>query len=609
MSRAVGGHPGRIDESTGFPVLTMPAASFRCHIIARPARRPTMFEKSSESVVPDAAGKAEGIKEMRRQETLLKTGALQNAILTSANFSIIATDEKGIIQLFNVGAERMLGYQAAEVVNRVSPSEMHDPQEVMARARALSLELATTIAPGFEALAFKASRGIEDIHELTYIRKDGTRFPAIISITALRDDYGELIGYLLIGTDNSVRKQVEMELHDAMAAAKKANLAKSDFLSSMSHELRTPLSAILGFAQLMESGSPQPTVSQKRSIEQILKAGWYLLDLINEILDLALIESGKLSLSLEAISLAEVMRECQAMIEPQAQKRGISVAFPQPGIPYFVKADRTRAKQVLINLLSNAIKYNRAHGTVVVDCLAGAPGRVRICVSDTGEGLSSDKLTQLFQPFNRLGQETNDSEGTGIGLVVCKRLIELMGGVIGVESTVGKGSLFWIELNLTAEPDPVSHTAEPLVPAKPEAQADAQLRTLLYVEDNPANLMLVEDLVARRPDIRLLSARDGDRGIEIARASRPDVILMDINLPGISGIRALRILAADAATVHIPVIALSANAMPRDIDKGLEAGFFRYLTKPIKVDEFMATLDLALKFANAKAARANREEA
>ncbi len=291
-----------------------------------------MLERTSDPVFVDSAGKPDGIAEVRRQKALLKTGALQTAILTSANFSIIATDEKGIIQLFNIGAERMLGYAAAEVVNRINPSDIHDPQEVMARAEALSLELGTTIAPGFEALAFKASRGIEDIYELTYICKNGSRFPAIVSITALRDDYG-IIGYLLIGTDNSVRKQVELALHHAMAVAEKANLAKSDFLSSMSHELRTPLSAILGFAQLMESGSPSPTVSQKRSIDQILQAGWYLLELINEILDLALIESGKLSLSLEASSLPEVMRECQAMIEPQAQQRGIRVVFPQFEFP------------------------------------------------------------------------------------------------------------------------------------------------------------------------------------------------------------------------------------------------------------------------------------
>jgi PAS domain S-box-containing protein len=567
-----------------------------------------MLETENDAVILDDAGRVDRITEVRRKEALLKTGALQNAILTSANFSIIATDEKGIIQLFNVGAERMLGYLAAEVVNKINPSDIHDPEEVMARAEALSLELATTISPGFEALAFKASRGIEDIYELTYICKDGSRFPAIVSITALRDDDGKIIGYLLIGTDNSVRKQVELELNKAMAVAEKANLAKSDFLSSMSHELRTPLSAILGFAQLMESGSPAPTVSQKRSINQILQAGWYLLELINEILDLALIESGKLSLSLEPISLAEVMHECQVMIEPQAQKRGISVVFSRFVTPCFVKADRTRVKQVFINLLSNAIKYNRAHGTVAVEYVTSTPGRIRVCVKDSGEGLTADKLAQLFQPFNRLGQEANAEEGTGIGLVMTKRLIEMMGGIIGAESSVGTGSVFWIELDLTAERHAVGGTVAALAPADLLVKAGAELRTLLYVEDNPANLMLVEDLIARRPDIRLLSARDGNRGIEIARARRPDLILMDINLPGISGIKALNILAADPITAHIPVIALSANAIPRDIEKGLEAGFFRYLTKPIKVSEFMETLDLALEFAKAQSVHADIKE-
>jgi PAS domain S-box-containing protein len=567
-----------------------------------------MLEKRSDSLLLDDARKADRIVEGLRQEALLKTGALQNAILTSANFSIIATDEKGIIQLFNVGAERMLGYQAAEVVNKISPSDIHDPQEVTARAQTLSVELATKITPGFEALVFKASRGIEDIYELTYICKDGSRFPAIVSITALRNDYGDIIGYLLIGTDNSVRKQVELALHDAMAVAEKANLAKSDFLSSMSHELRTPLSAVLGFAQLIESGSPAPTVSQKRCVDQILKAGWYLLDLINEILDLALIESGKLSLSLEPISLSEVMQECRTMIEPQAQKRGISVTFPLMDMPYFVQADRTRVKQVLINLLSNAIKYNKVDGTVVVECVTSGTERIRICVEDSGGGLTPQQLAQLFQPFNRLGQEGNVEEGTGIGLVVCKRLVELMGGVIGVESVVGKGSVFWMDLNLTTEPKATAGPVEATDSVRAPVEAGAQIRTLLYVEDNPANLMLVEDLIARRPDIRLLSARDGNRGIEIARASQPDVILMDINLPGISGITALKILGLDPATAHIPVVALSANAMPRDIERGLEAGFFRYLTKPIKVNEFMETLDLTLNFAKTQQTRKNRKE-
>ncbi len=552
--------------------------------------------------------KEDVIAEARRQNTLLKTGALQNAILNSANFSIIATDEKGIIQLFNPGAERMLGYAAAEVVNQINPSDIHDPQEVAARARALSLELATTIAPGFDALAFKASRGIEDVYELTFIRKDGSRFPAIVSITALRDDYDDLIGYLLIGADNSVRKRVEMELHNAMAVAEKANLAKSAFLSSMSHELRTPLNAILGFAQLMEYGSPPPAPSQQRSIGQILKAGWYLLELINEILDLALIESGKLSLSPESVSLAEVMQECETMIEAQALKRDIRVSFPTFDTAYFVKVDRTRLKQALINLLTNAIKYNCVGGTVAVACLVNIPGRIRICVEDSGPGLSREKIAQLFQPFNRLGQETGGPEGTGIGLVTAKRLIELMDGTIGVESTVGKGSVFWIELNLTNERQHVIETAESESTAPVGSQDRGPLRTVLYVEDNPANLMLVEDLITRQPDIQLLSATDGNRGVEIARTSMPDMILMDINLPGISGIQAMKILREDTLTAHIPVVALSGNAMPRDIQKGLEAGFFRYLTKPINVDEFMSTLDATLEFAKDELARTTRTE-
>jgi PAS domain S-box-containing protein len=537
-----------------------------------------------------------------RETGLLKAGALQNAILTSANFSIIATDEKGIIQLFNFGAERMLGYKAAEVVNRISPSDIHDPQEVMARAQALSLELKTTIAPGFEALAFKASREIEDSYELTYIRKDGSRFPAIVSITALRDDAERIIGYLLIGTDNSVRKLVESKLNEAMAAADKANRAKTDFISSMSHELRTPLNAILGFAQLLESGSPPPTFPQKRSLDQILKAGWYLLELINEVLDLALIESGKVTLSPEPVSLVEVMLECRAMIEPQAQKRGIRMSFPRFELPQFVSADRIRVKQVLINLLFNAVKYNKPGGAVAVECTAGAAGSIRISVRDTGVGLTAEQLAQLFQPFNRLGKAAGAEEGTGIGLVVTKRLVELMGGVIGVDSTIGAGSVFWIELRLCAVPKLAVLEAEHAALARPSVPDGAPLRTLLYVEDNPANLELVEQLIARRSDLRLLSAADGNLGVEFARAYLPQVILMDINLPGIGGIEAMQLLRADPLTAHIPIIALSANAVPHDIEKGLAAGFFSYLTKPIKVDRFMEALDVALKFAAEKEA-------
>jgi signal transduction histidine kinase/AmiR/NasT family two-component response regulator len=548
------------------------------------------------------------------ENALLQVGALQSAIFNSAMFSKIATDANGVIQIFNVGAEHMLGYAATDVVNKITPADISDPQELVVRAKALSYELSTPITPGFDALVFKASRGIEDIYELTYIRKDGSRLPAVVSVTALRDEKNTIIGYLLIGTDNTARKQAEdgrievnAELERTTIIAEKANLAKSDFLSSMSHELRSPLNAIIGFAQLIASGTPLPTPGQKEGIDQILQAGWYLLELINEILDLSLIESGKLSLSPEAMSLNEVLSDCYAMIEPQAKKGGIRMQFSEVDASYFVKADRTRVKQVFINLLSNAIKYNRVGGMVEVTCRLVNPGRVRIDFQDTGEGLSAEKLTQLFQPFNRLGQEAGSEEGTGIGLVVSKRLVELMGGAIGAESTVGVGSIFWVELNTTHPFELISDTSEytTFVPAK--IHTNMCLYTVLCVEDNPANLMLIEKLVARRPDIRLLSARDGNRGIEIARSAKPDAILMDINLPGISGIKALRILAEDPETAAIPVIALSANAMPRDIEKGLEAGFFRYMTKPIKVDEFMDTLDEALRLSQARSSRSGAE--
>ncbi len=674
------------------------------------------------------------------EEALVKAGALQSAIFNSANFSSIATDASGVIQIFNVGAERMLGYTAADVMNKNTPADISDPEEVIARAKALSQELGTTIQPGFEALVFKASRGIEDIYELTYIRKDGSRFPAIVSVTALRDAQGGVIGYLLIGTDNTARKQVEaeqkkldqrlrdqqfytrsliesnidalmttdpsgiitdvnkqmealtgctrdeligapfkdyftdperaeagiklvlsekkvtnyeltarardgkqtvvsynattfydrertlqgvfaaarditerklldqamqetnVELEGAKFIAEKANLAKSDFLSSMSHELRSPLNAILGFAQLMDSDSPPATASQKASIDQILHAGWYLLELINEILDLAVIESGKLSLSVEPVSLAEVMLECQAMIEPQGSARGIKLTFPHFDHPRFVHADRTRMKQVLINLLSNAIKYNQLDGAVTVECAPTAGNRVRISVTDTGAGLSEERLQQLFQPFNRLGQESSVVEGTGIGLVMSKRLVELMGGEIGVESTVGAGSVFWYELDSSVAPEIVAE-ADATYHQPALLAHDASVHTLLYVEDNPANLTLVEQLIARRPDMRLLSAVNGILGVEMARRHLPEVILMDINLPGISGIEALKILRDDPLTAHIPVMALSANAMPTDIKRGIDAGFFRYLTKPIKVGEFMEALTIALEFAEKTTAK------
>jgi signal transduction histidine kinase/DNA-binding LytR/AlgR family response regulator len=448
------------------------------------------------------------------------------------------------------------------------------------------------------------------LHEFRITRSDGTvRWIANRGHTEY-DAEGRGMLHFGVAFDVTERKVAETKLIEAKVAAEIANRAKSDFLSSMSHELRTPLHAILGFSQLIDLGSPPPTLAQKRSIDQVLKAGWHLLGLINEVLDLALIESGKLSLSMEPVVLAEVLRDCEAMVEPEAKKHDISVAFAPCEAGCSVNADPTRVKQVIINLLSNAIKYNKLGGAVCLTCTPSPPESIRISVRDTGQGLAPEQLAQLFQPFNRLGQKVPGEEGTGIGLVVCKRLVDAMNGRIGVDSTVGQGSVFWVELKLTTEAQAAGYAAEPAgLAQKAQVLGEAPLHTLLYVEDNPANLLLVEEILLRRSDVHLLSARNANQGIRLARSFLPDVILMDVNLPDISGSSALKILAEDPATAHIPVLALSADANCGDIERGLVAGFFRYPSKPIKVDEFMKTLDVALRSAKAEAAVAAKEEA
>jgi len=386
------------------------------------------------------------------------------------------------------------------------------------------------------------------------------------------------------------------ELGLAIDEARNANQAKSAFLSSMSHELRTPLNAILGFAQILASKDMPTTPEQKLEFSgHILKSGRHLLTLINEILDLAKVEAGAVSLSMEPVLLAEVLAECDGMIAPLAAARGVRVLFPEaPGAR--VQADRTRLKQVLLNLLSNAVKYNRDGGAIVVDCAQPSPQRLRVSVRDTGVGLSPEQVAGLFQPFNRLGQEAGTQEGTGIGLVVTRRLVELMGGEIGVTSSPGVGSVFWIELAV-AGPDGMLPAAAPAAPSAPvlaDGAAPARPHTVLYIEDNPANLKLVQEIVRFRSDLRLVSAPDGHFGLSLARSQKPDIILMDLNLPGLSGLDVLAQLRRDPETARIPAIAVSANAMRADIDRALGAGFEHYLTKPIDIGQFNDAIDAVL---------------
>src|SRR5688572_23790605 len=319
-------------------------------------------------------GIAEVITEVRRTEVLLKAGALQDAIFNSAHFSSIATDEKGVIQIFNVGAERMLGYAAADVVDKITPADISDPQELIARAKALSLELETTIAPGFEALVFKASRGIEDIYELTYIRQDGSRFPAVVSVTALRDAYGAIIGYLLIGTDNTARKEIEEErkkleqtLKQSNVDLENASLAKDRFLASMSHELRTPLNAVIGFTGTLLMRLPGPlTGDQESQLRTVQTSARQLLSLINDLLDLAKIESGKVEIHFERVSCQSVIDEVASALSPLAVTKGLTFAVTPAAENFAVQTDRRALSQILINLTNNAIKFTE-RGRVSLD--------------------------------------------------------------------------------------------------------------------------------------------------------------------------------------------------------------------------------------------------
>jgi PAS domain S-box-containing protein len=491
--------------------------------------------------------------------------------------AIVMLDPDGLVLTWNSGAQRIKGYSAEEILGQPF-TRFHGPADLEAGLPQ-------------EALANAARTGRSE-EQGWRVRKDGSLFYASVILTAIRDQAGELRGFAKLTQDLTERRNVELELREARRIAEEASLAKSEFLSSMSHELRTPLNAILGFAQLMESEQPALRLSQQGSLKEILKAGWHLLTLINEILDLAKVESGRMDISREPVALGEVLAECQSMIGPQAAAHGISMSFPEPGLEIFVLADRTRVKQVLLNLLSNAVKYNVKQGTLEVRYLEPQPGRVRIAVRDTGKGLRPEQLAQLFQPFNRLDQG-DGLEGSGIGLVLAKRLVELMGGTIGVASTPGVGSEFWFELFAATDPKAIHEAALGAVDPQPTL-AGGQVDLVLYVEDNPANLSLVEAILARHPRFRLLTATDGPAGIALARTEQPKLILMDINLPGMNGFEALHSLRADPATASIPVLAISANAMQGERERGLKAGFADYLTKPIRVDEFMAAVLAAI---------------
>ncbi len=474
-------------------------------------------------------------------------------------------------------------------------------REVMAtrdysrRARKASDDEVGDLADAFNGMLSEIERrtaALEQAHAET-LREVGERRAAQQEVMRLNAELEQRVQRRTEQLEASNR-----ELSAASIAAEQANRAKSEFLSSMSHELRTPLNAIIGFGQLLRLPNANPSSEQSKVfVDHIVNAGRHLLALINEVLNLAQIEAGKLNVSLQPLSLAKVLAECHTMVEDMAGRRGISVRFPSH-VDLAVVADETRLKQVLLNLLSNAVKYNRDGGRVELHCATVGDERVRLTVRDTGPGLRPEQLPLLFQPFNRLGQEAGSEEGTGIGLVVTKRLVELMGGSIGVTSTVGVGSEFWIELPRVAEMAPaIASEAARADAAQPAGEHTA---TVLCVEDNAASLELVRHVLSLRPQLRLITATDGRRGVALAREERPQLILMDNNMPELTGREAQAILRADPATRHIPVIALSADAMPKTVSEVMAAGYHGYVTKPIDVHDLLQAIDRGLEFSRTR---------
>jgi PAS domain S-box-containing protein len=655
--------------------------------------------------------------------TELKAGALQSAIFNSANFSSIATDAKGVIQIFNVGAERMLGYAAAEVMNKITPADISDPPELIARAKALSAELATPITPGFEALVFKASRGIEDIYELTYIRKDGSRFPAVVSVTALRDAQGAIIGYLLIGTDNSARKlveaeqkkldqrlrdqqfytrsliesntdaimttdpsgiitdvnkqmealtdctrdeligapfkdyftdperaeaaiklvlseksvtdyeltarardgkqtvvsynattfydrnrtlqgvfaaardvterkRVEAELQQAKAAAESASQTKSDFLASMSHEIRTPMNAIMGIADLLAKTALSP--EQDKYVQIFRRAGDNLLNLINDILDLSKVEASQLELEQTGFSLNDHLEKVMEMVAARANEKGLALVYKiAPNVPTDLVGDPTRLRQVLLNLIGNAIKFTQSGEVslrVEPDADSSIPTALRFTISDTGIGISDEKLGQVFERFTQADSSTTRRfGGSGLGLTISKRLVELMGGRIWVESEVGVGSMFAF-----AVPFEIWATADRPMAVLVGTELELPLPALriLLAEDSPDNCIITMAYLEDTP-YQVEIAETGAIACKMFELGHYDLVLMDRQMPIMDGLTATRTIRAwEKANDRppTPIVALTASALKGDREMCLGAGCTAYLTKPIKQEVLLQAI-------------------
>ena len=644
------------------------------------------------------------------EEDLIKAGALQNAIFNSANFSSIATDEKGVIQIFNVGAERMLGYEAAEVMNKITPADISDPLEVIARAKALSSELQTTITPGFEALVFKASRGIEDIYELSYIRKDGTRFPAIVSVTALRDAQENIIGYLLIGTDNTARKQVEAErmlldqrvrdqqfytrsliesnidalittdprgiisdvnkqmeeltgctrdeligapfkdyftnpefaeagiklvlaegkvtdyeltarardgtqtivsynattfydrdrkLQGVFAAARDvtersrlekqmqlqaAELSdlhrrKDEFLAMLSHELRSPLAPISNAVQMLVMQRNNENSLQKEARGIIERQTDQLQHLVDDLLEVSRITTGMVQLRKVSVAVGDIIRSSVETVSPLIRQRGHKLNVTIPSERIWLHADAARIEQVLVNLLTNAAKYTDPTGTIWLSAeQSGAECILR--VKDTGVGITPELLPCIFDLFTQAERSLDRSQGgLGIGLALVQQLTEMHGGKVEVFSTLRQGSEFVVRL--PAESPKNMETAQ-VAEAVPNKQII--LLRVLIVDDN-VDTVLSFSMLLKQTGNEVQTAHDGLTAVKIAMETIPDVVLLDIGLPGLNGYEVAKQIRNQPSLKNVVLVALTGYGQESDRQASMDAGFTHHLIKPAKLEQ------------------------
>jgi PAS domain S-box-containing protein len=518
-------------------------------------------------------------RELAQSEaTLREQRRILQCVVDSMGDGVIVASADGRFLLFNPAAEKIFGVGATEA-----------PPDQWVKQYGVYLPDKVTPYPASELPLARALRGESVDREQLFVRKAKNQEGAWISSTSrpLKDETSAVWAGVVVIRDISERKRTEQAMRVAKDEAENANQAKSEFLSRMSHELRTPLNSIIGFAQILEMSE----VSERTRVRlgHILKGGRHLLSLIEEVLDISRIEARRLSLSVEPVLVGDIIEQSIELVRPIAAQAGIKLEVGVSNASsQYVSADRQRSQQILLNLLSNAIKYNSASGLVTISC--GAIGdKVRIYVKDTGMGIAEDQQPKLFQPFERLGAVQTGIEGTGLGLALSKALAEAMGGTIGVRSAVGEGATFWLELCVTEAPLRTLERAT--APAAAEMKGPSSACTVLYIEDNLSNVRLMEDIFAIRPELKLVTAVQGQLGLDLAREHRPNLIFLDLHLPDLPGHQVLRRLRSDPRTRAIPVIVISADTTTGQVKRLLEAGAQDYLTKPIDVKKLLTVLD------------------